>query len=118
MASSAIGMTTRRGTKRKSSGDTIEVKQKTSTITISDNSENEAVGGRSMRSTTRKSASAGGANRPWARDGKVSSHDLKSSLDAKNILRHQFKHQLRHPPRLFSRQFNKMRPLNLGTMTG
>lgn len=74
---STTGMTTRRGTKRKSSGDTIEVKQKAATITISDNSENEAVGGRSMRSATRKSGSAVKANRPWAREGKVSIRDLE-----------------------------------------
>lgn len=118
MASSATGMTTRRGTKRKSSGDTIEVKQKTSTITISDNSESEAVGGRSMRSATRKSTSAVGANRPWAREGKVSTHDQESPLDANDMSRRQSKHLSRHLPQLFSRQLNKMLALALVMRTG
>lgn len=89
---SATGMTTRRGTKRNNSGDTIEVKQKVSTITISDNSGNEGDGGRVMRST-RKSTSTSGTNRPWGRKGKVSVPRLVYLHDAYKLFRHQSKNQ-------------------------
>ncbi|KAF2171225.1 hypothetical protein M409DRAFT_18342 [Zasmidium cellare ATCC 36951] len=68
---SATGMMTRRGTKRTISGDTIEVKQKNTTITISDNSENESNGARAKRPATRKSSTTARINRSWGREGKA-----------------------------------------------